>query len=286
MQFVGNKEQKENVAVMRNQILNTCLCDHQIGLFYIGQVGYIIKYQNQYYMIDAYLSDYVDRNCCTDEVKWERNYPAPILPEELDFIDYVFCTHAHFDHTDPDTLRTLAQINKKAKYIMPASEADVLLDYGIPGEQIIRANVSEKLTLGTAIVTPIASAHEQLNPDNNGGFREMGYRFCFGECVVYHAGDCCIYDGLATSLGKLHIAMLPVNGRDYYRLSRDIIGNVTAPEAIELAEETQAELLIPMHFDLYDCNGISAASFVDAHERAKSKIPYHIFQPGEKYIFG
>jgi len=91
---------------------------------------------------------------------------------------------------------------------------------------------------------------------------------------------------LVERLGKIDIAMLPVNGRDYYRLSRDIIGNMTAAEAVELAEKVNARLLVPMHFDLYDCNCISVTSFVDAHKTAMAKVPYHIFQPGEKYIFG
>lgn len=271
---------------MKDKILGTQLLEHQIGIFYIGQEGYIIKYQGQYYMIDAYLSDYVDRNCCTEEVKWVRNYEAPILAEELDFVDYVFCTHAHFDHADPDTLRTLAKVNQKAKYIMPAPVADVLQEYGIQKEDIIYAHGGEQLTLGGAVVTPIPSAHEQLNRDENGDYYELGYRLALGERVLYHAGDCCIYDELTKYLGKLDIAMLPVNGRDYFRLSRDIIGNMTAAEAIELAEKAEAGLLVPMHFDLYDCNCISAAAFVDAHKTASSKVPYHIFQPGERYIFG
>ncbi len=271
---------------MRKTILNTQLLDHQIGIFYIGQEGYIIKYQNQYYMIDAYLSDYVDRNCCTEEVKWVRNYDAPISAEELDFVDYVFCTHAHFDHADPDTLSTLAKINKKAKYIMPAPVADILKEYGVQEEDIIRARDGEKFTLGTVVVTPIPSAHEQLNYDENGDFCEMGYCLRLGEYRIYHAGDCCLYDGLVERLGGVDVAMLPVNGRDYYRLNRDIIGNMTTAEAVELAEKINAKLLVPMHFDLYDCNCISVTSFVDAHKAVKSKVAFHIFQPGEKYIFG
>ena len=271
---------------MKKTILNTQLLPQQIGIFYIGQEGYIIKYQEQYYMIDAYLSDYVDRNCCSEEVKWVRNYDAPISAEELDFVDYVFCTHAHFDHADPDTLSTLAKINTKAKYIMPAPVADVLKEYGIAEENIIYARDGEKLTLGTAVVSPIPSAHEELNRDENGDFCEMGYCLQLGDVRLYHAGDCCVYDGLAERLGEIDITMVPVNGRDYYRLSRDIIGNMTAPEAIELAETVNTKLLVPMHFDLYDCNCISAASFVDAHKAAKAKVPYHIFQPGEKYIYG
>lgn len=271
---------------MKEKIIGTKLLDTQVGLFYIGQEGYIIKYQNCYYMVDAYLSDYVDRNCCNEDVKWVRNYNAPISAEALDFVDYVFCTHAHFDHADPDTLSTLAKVNKKAKYIMPAPVSNVLKEYGIREEDIIPAHDGEVLHLGTAAIKPIPSAHEQLNCDDSGDFFEMGYRFQFNDCVVYHAGDCCIYDGLVERLGQVDIAMLPVNGRDYYRLSRDIIGNMTAAEAVELAENIQAILLIPMHFDLYDCNCISATAFIDAHKIAEAKVPYHIFQPGEKYIFG
>lgn len=271
---------------MKNKILNTKLMDHQIGMFYIGQEGYILKYQDQYFMIDAYLSDYVDRNCCREDLIWKRNYGAPVAAEELDFVDYVFCTHSHFDHADPDTLSVLAKVNKKAKYIMPAPVADVLKDYGVAEEDIIYARDGEKLALGNAVVTPIPSAHEELNQDENGDFCEMGYKFEFGDVSIYHAGDCCLYDGLMERLGQVTIMMLPVNGRDYFRLSRDVIGNMTAPEAIELSEKVGAEMMVPMHYDLYDCNCISAASFVDALKVAGAKIPFHMFQPGEKYIWG
>lgn len=85
----------------------------------IGQVGFIIKYQNTYTMIDGYLSDYVDKNCSSDLVRWERLYPTPIQAENLDFLDFIFCTHAHFDHADPWTLRKIAEVNHKAIFIGP-----------------------------------------------------------------------------------------------------------------------------------------------------------------------
>ena len=99
---------------MKEKILQTKLLPDQIAFFYIGQVGFIIKFRDKYIMIDGYLSDYVDRNCCREGVTWGRRYPAPIRPEDLDFIDYVFCTHAHFDHMDPDTLSAVARVNTKA----------------------------------------------------------------------------------------------------------------------------------------------------------------------------
>ena len=119
--------------------LQTKLTDDQVALFYLGQEGFLIKYHDKYLLIDPYLSDYVDRNCCTNTVKWVRRYPAPIAAEELDFIDYVLCTHEHFDHADPETLRTLAKVNPNAKFIAPKPIRDTILSYGINPNLLIDA---------------------------------------------------------------------------------------------------------------------------------------------------
>jgi len=96
---------------MKKRILETKLAEGQAALFYLGQVGFLIKYDETYILIDGYLSDYVDQNFSTEEVVWKRKYPVPIDPEELDFVDHVFCSHAHSDHTDPWTLSKIAKVN-------------------------------------------------------------------------------------------------------------------------------------------------------------------------------
>ena len=83
----------------------------QAAVFYLGQETILIKVSGKYIVFDPYLTDYVDRNFSNDVVTWKRNYPAPIAPEELDFIDYVFCSHAHGDHTDPESRR-----NHRSRY--------------------------------------------------------------------------------------------------------------------------------------------------------------------------
>lgn len=271
---------------MKQKILNTKLTDDQVALFYTGQEGFIIRYKDTFILLDGYLSDYVDKNCWTPEVPWKRLYPAPIKAEELDFIDYVFCSHSHFDHSDPETLSTLAKINKKAKYIVPAPIAETIASYGISATDMIPAEAGQVIALTDSIsVTPIPAAHEQLNPDANGRYPELGYRLTLGNVVLFHAGDCCIYDGLEENLGHVDIAMLPINGRDYYRLKRDIVGNMDSREAIELSNHIGAKLLVPMHYDLYAVNRVSAASFMDMLEASGTYLPVHLFQPGERYIF-
>ena len=147
----------------------TKLTGNQIALFYLGQVGFIVKYKEKYILIDGYLSDYVDKNCSNETVIWKRRYPSPVNAEELDFVDYVFCTHAHFDHADPYTLSKIAKVNKKAKFFVSAAIVDTIASYGIEKERILSLSCYKKTVLDQdIIVTAIPSAHEELHIDENG----------------------------------------------------------------------------------------------------------------------
>ena len=46
----------------------------------------------------------------------------PIDPKQITNIDYLFCSHAHSDHMDPETLTILSQLNPEVKIIIPAAE--------------------------------------------------------------------------------------------------------------------------------------------------------------------
>ena len=265
-------------------ITGTKLTDCQIAVFYLGQEGMLIKYQDKYLLIDGYLSDYVDKNCCTETVKWVRRYPAPIQPEELDFIDYVFCTHDHYDHMDPITLSALAKQNPNTKFFAPEPVKDRLLSYGIAPENVFGAIADREIVLDGCKVIPIPAAHEELHQDEHGNYFELGYKILIGDISLYHAGDCCIYDGLCERIQGVDIMMVPVNGRDYYKLRDDIIGNMNDLEAVLLAKEAGAGLLVPMHFDLYNVNCINPAQFVDTLYKYNPSQAFHMFMPGERYI--
>lgn len=272
---------------MKNLIRNTELLPNQLGLFYLGQTGYIIKYNNKYVAVDAYLSDYVDQNCCNELVTWTRRYPSPIAPEELDFVDYVFCTHAHFDHADPITLAAVARVNQKAKFFAPAPIVANLVSYGIEENRICPMHDAETVTVTDGIdITAVKSAHEVFHTDENGDYQELGYRFNFGGTHLYHSGDCCPYNGLEERLAGCDILIVPINGRDYYRTDvLDIIGCFDSREAVTLAKNVGAKLLIPTHYDLYDVNCVNPAHFVDTLMTLDPTRRFHLFAPGERYIY-
>lgn len=272
--------------IMKNKILGTELLSGQTAIFYLGQESILIKSEGKYLLFDGYLSDYVDRNCCSELVKWVRRYPSPISADELDFVDYVFCSHSHYDHADPDTLSAIAKVNRKAKYIVPAPIADTVAGYGVPTESIISAYADRSIALDGVNVLPVPAAHEELEVNESGEYSALGYRVTVGDTVIFHAGDCCVYDGLSQRLGRVDVMCLPVNGRSYYkRYVMDIIGNMNAYEAAELCYISGADLLVPMHFDLYDVNCLSTSAVVDGIESSGRPVCYHIFRPGERYVY-
>ncbi len=271
---------------LKETILETKLTDEQVAIFYLGQESILLKTRGKYLLFDAYLSDYVDRNCSSDGVRWVRRYAPPIGGEELDLVDIVFCSHEHADHTDPYTLSAIAAVNPRARFIAPAPFADTLKDFGVSGDNIIKAYADVPITVDGICITPVPAAHEELSPNADGLFECLGYAVDLENSVIFHAGDCCVYPGLCERLGGVDVMLLPVNGRSYFgRYERNIIGNMNACEAAELCVKVSARLLLPMHFDLYDVNCVEPSVIVGQIESVSRTLPYHIPRPGERYIF-
>lgn len=268
----------------KNDILNLSLTKQQTALWYIGQEGFIISNSGKHIAVDPYLSDYVDKHCC-QFVEWKRLYAPPIKASELDFLDAVLCTHTHYDHADPWTLAEIAKANSSTLFIVPAPEVDTIASYGIDKSRIVPAYDNKPITLDGFNITPVPSAHEVFHTDSEGNFKELGYIIDAGENRIFHAGDMCMYDGLTDKLNNINISILPINGRDYFRNANDIIGNFDSTEAVTLATIIKSDLLIPVHHDLYEVNKVNPANFVDTLMTVNKEQKYHIFVPGEKYIY-
>lgn len=263
---------------MKNRILNTKLLDNQLALFYLGQEGYIIKFKDTTILIDGYFSGELN-----PQSPFGRRYLPPMDPKDLTIIDYVFCSHDHADHLDPLTIQTILEVNDKAKFMGSLPVRNHMKNLGVPEDRIIDASCDKEVSLKNVTVTPIPAAHEELHK-NEEDFDEWGFIFDFDGFKIYHSGDCCPYDGLKERLTDVDITMLPVNGRDYYRLKNNIIGNFNLDEAVIMSTELNVRMFIPMHFDLFPGNSVPASFISERMEKNEKKIPYHIFQPGERLI--
>jgi L-ascorbate metabolism protein UlaG (beta-lactamase superfamily) len=258
-------------------------------IWYLGQHGFVINLGNLVFYIDTILNDLRDR-----EGKSFREYPPPFAPDMVRRVDYVLCTHNHSDHLNLETLVPLAQLNPQVRLAVPRPWTQTLRDAGIDEGQILGAVEGKELDLGPVSVLPMAAVHTrcvQDEPERGGKGNEalcLGYILQAGDLSVYHAGDTWAAPSLVQNLkaaGPLNIAILPINGTDWERSGRGIIGNMSPLDAVKLARAIPADLSIPAHYDMMAANSEDPALFAAYMYRHCPEKRFHIFALGERFIY-
>jgi L-ascorbate metabolism protein UlaG (beta-lactamase superfamily) len=226
----------------------------------LGQAGFAIRYRETLIVVDPYLSDYLAEKYQNAEFKHRRMMPPPIMPEEAAVADWLLCTHKHSDHLDPWTVSGMVAANPNLKIIVPEATAKHAKNIGVPEDKISLIDAGQTVMIDNGIrIDAIPSAHEALATDTNGKHLYLGYLMRFGALSVYHSGDCVPYTGLSSILAarNIDLALLPINGRDAYRRKRNIPGNFTVQEALDLCEQAAIPNMIGHHFGMFEFNTIN-----------------------------
>jgi L-ascorbate metabolism protein UlaG (beta-lactamase superfamily) len=226
-------------------------------LWWLGQAGFRLRDPSggATVFIDPYLLERKDRT-------WQ----APLKPEALARADLVLCTHEHRDHFDGPTLQAAAATHgARFTLVLPRPLVGAAVELGIPSERVIGAQPDDPVEIAGVRIHPVPARHGVNVSDaytfgtelSNGLVRYLGYVVELGGVRAYHAGDGIPYEGQVERLRALrpHLALLPINGRDYFRESeRNMVGNMDPREAARMASEIGAQALVPMHWELFPHN--------------------------------
>ncbi len=111
------------------------------------------------------------------------------------------------------------------------------------------------LTHGPFRLHVIPAAHNVREQDAAGHERCIGLVIEVGGNVIYHSGDTLWYPELVSELAQwnIDVAILPINGNDP---ARGVAGNLDAHEAVDLALQIGANLMIPCHYDMFTFNTV------------------------------
>jgi L-ascorbate 6-phosphate lactonase len=248
----------------------------------LGQVGVAIKGPTGVIYVDPYLTD-----SDGEGGSLPRTFPPPIAPAAVTNASAVLLTHVHIDHTDPDTVLPLSEASPEARFVAPFTSRDTLVDAGLEESRILVPEVGDQLEVSGATVTAVPSAHTELEYDAGRGYPYLGYVIEWNGVTVYHAGDTVIYDGMVETLSSwdIDVAFVPINGRDYFRTGRGIIGNTGFREAAELTEVLDVGLLVPTHYDLIAGNTADPGHFVSHLYATNPMRPHKLLRPGELLCF-
>ncbi len=259
------------------QEINTCVIPTGTAAFWwLGQLGYVVKLGTVTIYLDPFLSDWAD-----------RKIPSLLQPAEITNADFIIGSHDHIDHIDRNAWPQIAISSPQTKFVVPSllvpelatklqiSEARFVgLDDGVT------VQLTEEMQ-----ITGVAAAHEFLDRDpETGCYPYMGCVIQGNGCILYHAGDTCIYEGLYQKLrafGKLDAMFLPINGRDGIRYRNNIIGNMTWQEAVDLAGTIEPGLVVPGHYEMFDANSVDPALFIAYLNAKYPEVEYWVGGHGE-----
>lgn len=226
----------------------------RLPIILLGQSGCVLQFPDAVVYIDPYLSNSVQELDASD---LEREVPIAFTPSSVVDADFVFLTHAHIDHCDPHSVPGIAVASPNAKFIGPMPVIRELINWGL-NENKLEIAAETWVTLSDELrVKGIPAAHPDLERDEGGRLKCVGYLFDWCGKKLYIAGDTSVHCEIINALaceGRIDVAMLPVNEQNYFRNRRGIIGNMSVREAFELADEVGIGQVIPVHWDMFKVN--------------------------------
>jgi L-ascorbate metabolism protein UlaG (beta-lactamase superfamily) len=253
------------------------------NLWWLGQSGYLLQWHGKRILLDPYLSDSLTKKYATTLVPHTRMSERVIRPELLHHITILTSSHNHSDHLDAETLIPVLENNAGIKFIIPEANRDfVVTKLGCKKEFPLGLTAPESVTVDGVTFHGIPAKHNELERDERGNYKCMGYVMELGKTTIYHSGDTLLYDEMVDLLKpfRLDIALLPINGN---KPERKVAGNLNCKEAAELGKAIHAKCVIPCHYDMFSFNTADVSEF--AKEAEKINQPYKILRIGERLEF-
>lgn len=209
-------------------------------LTYFGAAGYEIVGPTHRILVDPFLS---------------QNPLAPCSPDDLEPPDAILVSHAAFDHygdTAAISLRTGAPV------VCDAAVRAMLLDAGVPGDQVTATTWGIVVEVAGLVVRPV-ECHHWSSGTLSDGRQVVGNPIAFvvetePGVRIYHYGDTCIFD--MRLIGELYRPTIGLLGCTLPReLSHHIPGPATfltgemdADEAARVAEMLGVDLAVACHY--------------------------------------
>jgi L-ascorbate metabolism protein UlaG (beta-lactamase superfamily) len=255
--------------------------ERNFHLWWLGQSGFLLQWKGKRVLIDPYLSDSLTKKYAATDKPHIRMSERVVDPELLRNISIVTSSHNHTDHLDAETLMPVLKNNPGIKFIIPEASREFVAER-VKCEKGFPAGLNEgrSLTAGEFTFHGIPAKHNEIERDENGNCKFMGYVIGFGKYKIYHSGDTLWFDEMVDLLKPfaVDVAILPINGNDP---SRKVAGNLNCEEAAKLGVAIGAKLVVPCHYDMFTFNTADVNEFIT--EAKKVEQPFRVLHGGERF---
>jgi L-ascorbate metabolism protein UlaG (beta-lactamase superfamily) len=250
-------------------------------LWWLGQSGYLLQWKGKKILIDPYLSDSLTKKYATTNKPHVRMSERVVDPWLLKNILVVTSSHNHTDHLDGETLMPVLKNNPHIHFVIPeANRAFVAERVQCDKNFPIGLNDGDMHIIGDFSFYGIPAKHNDIERDEKGNCRFMGYVIQFADWTIYHSGDTLWFDDMVDLLKpfNVNVALLPINGNDP---ARGVAGNLGVKEAALLGKAIDADVVIPGHYDMFEFNTADPGDFANEAKNAGQR--YAVLKHGERW---
>ncbi|HEX2131438.1 MAG TPA: MBL fold metallo-hydrolase [Actinophytocola sp.] len=212
-----------------------------------------------------------------------RLHPVPVPLEDLPPVDAVVISHDHYDHLDMATIRRIAALWPRARFVVPLGVGAHLERWRVPTSRIDELDWTETATLGDVELTATAARHfsGRLRPGGNGTLWASWVVAGAGQRVFY-TGDSGYFDGyreIGERHGPFDVTFIQVGAYSPYW--PDI--HMTPEEGVATHRAVRGGLLVPVHWGTFN---LAMHSWSEPVERVLTDAARHDVQvavprPGE-----
>jgi L-ascorbate metabolism protein UlaG (beta-lactamase superfamily) len=250
-------------------------------LWWLGQSGFLLQWKGKRVLIDPYLSDSLTKKYATTDKPHVRMSERVVDPRLLKNILIVSSSHNHTDHLDAETLAPVLESNPGIQFIIPEANREFVSERVKCNKEFPTGlNEGRSVTIDEFSFYGIPAKHNEIEKDENGNCKFMGFVIAFGKHKIYHSGDTLWFDQMLDRLMPfvIDVAILPINGNDP---KRKVAGNLNCEEAARLAKAIDAKIVIPCHYDMFTFNTANVDDF--RREAEHLHQPYKILKGGESF---
>ncbi len=244
-------------------IKDQVVAEGSVASWWLGQNSYVLKGANVCLMVDPFFSRPGQPSRYLHEA-------APIAADEIQ-PDAVFCTHDHWDHTDPPFLAALAQYSPQTRFYGPPESARRMAEMGLAIKRITLLEQGEKVKVGSVSVEVVLS--KTLKISDVGHF---GYVFDFCGVRIYNTGD--IMRGVTQESSLIETIKQAAPQVAFITTSPTEEEFPDFAEAAALARAIGAKVAVPSHYNCFADRTFDPAGFAaqfQPEEMTQPKIiPY------------
>lgn len=211
------------------------ICEGQVCITWIGHASFLIQTPRTSILIDPIWAKWL-------KVFKRIKHPGMAI-HDLPAIDLVLVTHAHFDHLDKKSLRTVAA---DQPIVVPEHCGGLVHNLGFNRVHELERWQTIKHEDVKVTLTPAHHWGARMLHDSHRGFG--GFLIEFAGRSILHCGDSAYAKGVFPGIAdraNVEIALLPIGAYDA-PTKRNV--HMNPEEALVAFGELRAQKLIPMHY--------------------------------------